>query len=114
MKRSIFYLLVSSILLLPYFNCVFAQPVGFMSPQVVKQTQPQCLFSPKGRFVFGQISDSSKDQFMLDTWTGRLWRISESGAVGKFLTPVPYKLEDGKYSPVPTDIAPTVQKENKK
>lgn len=28
-----------------------------------------------GRFVFGQISEYRSDQYMLDTQTGRLWRI---------------------------------------
>lgn len=28
-----------------------------------------------GRFVFGQISDYRRDQYMLDTQTGRLWKI---------------------------------------
>ena len=106
MKKSsgILLIIILPLWVLSCFNVVSAQPVGIMSPQVVKQTQPQCLSSPKGRFVFGQISDSSKDQFMLDTWTGRLWRISESGTVGKFLKPVPYKFKDGTYSPVPENI----------
>jgi hypothetical protein len=28
-----------------------------------------------GRFVFGKISDYRRDQFMLDTQSGRLWRM---------------------------------------
>ncbi|GEM_PF-817645 len=81
-----------------------AQPIGFMSPQPVRQPHFQCLSSPQGRFVFGQISDSPKDQYMLDTWTGRLWRIAESSGVGKYLVQVPYKLKGGKYSSLPEDI----------
>jgi hypothetical protein len=38
---------------------------------------------------------------MLDTRTGRIWRIAESGEVGLFLRAVPYKTADGEYSPVP-------------
>jgi hypothetical protein len=34
------------------------------------------LSHPDGRFVFGQISDARRDQFMLDTATGRLWQIT--------------------------------------
>jgi hypothetical protein len=75
--------------------------IGLMSPQAPQKPQPNVLSSPGARFVFGQVSDSGKDQFMLDTWTGRLWRISESGGVGLFLTPVPYRLKDGKYEPLP-------------
>jgi hypothetical protein len=33
------------------------------------------LQSPNGRYVFGQISTFRRDQFMLDTQTGRLWEI---------------------------------------
>jgi hypothetical protein len=81
-----------------------AQPIGLMSGQAPQKAQPNVLCSPGGRFVFGQVSDSSKDQFMLDTWTGRLWRISESGGVGVFLNPVPYRLKDGKYEPLPEAV----------
>ena len=43
----------------------------------VKVTPPQqkVLVSSSGRFVFGQISEYRRDQFMLDTQTGRLWQI---------------------------------------
>jgi hypothetical protein len=78
-----------------------AQPIGLMSAQAPQKPQPNVLSTPGARFVFGQVSDSGKDQFMLDTWTGRLWRISESGGVGVFLNPVPYRLKDGKYEPFP-------------
>lgn len=30
---------------------------------------------PGGRFAFGQISDFRRDQYMLDTQTGRMWQI---------------------------------------
>jgi len=108
MKRFVQLLLTCLNMAFPVLFCSYAlaQPIGFMSPKTVQQTQYQCLSSPQGRFVFGQISDSAKDQFMLDTWTGRLWRISESGEVGKFLAPVPYKLKDGTYAPVPEKIVP--------
>ncbi len=91
----------------------WAQPIGFMSPQAVEEDHFQCLSSPRGRFVFGQISDSPKDQYMLDTWTGRLWRIAERGEIGKYLAPVPYKLESGKYSPLPEEV-PVPSKKFKK
>jgi hypothetical protein len=29
----------------------------------------------QGRFVFKQISDNRRDQFMIDTATGRLWNV---------------------------------------
>jgi len=31
------------------------------------------LSAAGGRYVFGQISESRRDQYMLDTQTGRLW-----------------------------------------
>lgn len=33
------------------------------------------LAAPGGRYVFGQISEFARHQFMLDTQTGRLWQI---------------------------------------
>lgn len=33
------------------------------------------LSSENGRYAFGQISETRKDQFMLDTKTGRLWNV---------------------------------------
>ena len=83
-----------------------AQPFGMAGGQVQQKPQPQVLGSPTGRFVFGQISDSSKDQFMLDTLTGRLWRIAESGQIGIYLTPVPYRDAEGKCVPLPPAAAP--------
>jgi hypothetical protein len=78
-----------------------AQPFGMSQQQAPVQPVIQCLTSVGGRFTFGQISDSSKDKFMLDTTTGRLWRISESGEIGIFLDPVPYRTKEGKCSFLP-------------
>ena len=50
-----------------------------------------------------RFSSSSKDQFMLDTFTGRLWRIAESGDVGTFLRMVPYRNEEGTCAPLPEE-----------
>jgi hypothetical protein len=97
------------------FRYVFGIPVLFFVLGIVGQANAQFGVSPTqvtvdkgkilsaegGRFVFGQISDSAKDQFMLDTLTGRLWRIGESSDVGMHLRPIPYRSENGKYSPLP-------------
>jgi len=85
------------------FNSIslWAQPFGIASPQ--EQSQHQILSSENGRFVFGQISNSDKDKFMLDTFTGRLWRIAETGKIGLFLTPISYRIADGEYSDFPPD-----------
>ncbi len=94
-----FWVLVSVFFIFPVI-CV-AQPFGIQKRNL-SQTN-NVLSSYNGRYVFGQISDSEKDQYMLDTWTGRLWRISENGEVGKFLLPIPYQISEGKYSYLPPD-----------
>jgi hypothetical protein len=82
-----------------------------VSPTQVTTDKGKVLSASGGRFVFGQISDSAKDQFMLDTLTGRLWRIGESSDVGMHLRPIHYRMEDGKYSPVPDGVQELKPKE---
>ena len=82
-----------------------AQPLGFGTPQQPQESHYGVLCSAAGRFVFGQVSDSSKDQFMLDTVTGRLWQIAESGEIGVYLRPVPYRTAEGEYNPLPGQIS---------
>jgi hypothetical protein len=79
----------------------WAQPLGLSSPAAPKESSTSTLSSPQGRYVFGQVSESSKDQFMLDTLTGMLWRITESGKIGVHLKAVPYCDEKGDCSPLP-------------
>jgi hypothetical protein len=95
---------------------VGAQPFGIGSKPVAQKSRQQILSSSNGRFVFGQISDSSKDKFMLDTATGRLWRIGETGAVGMFLKSVPYRDDEGTCSilPEPVKDSKTEKKKGKK
>ena len=93
---------------------IYAQPLGLMSQKPQEKSQQKLLSSANGRFVFGQISNSSKDQFMLDTFTGRLWRIAESGAIGIFLRSVPYRNEDGKCSALPENTPDSESKETEK
>jgi len=80
-----------------------AQSFGITQAPAVQKQKPDVLYRGGGRYVFGQVSDSSKDQFMLDTVTGRLWRISESGEVGLYLNPIPYRNKDGKYTNLPEE-----------
>ncbi|MDE2106171.1 MAG: hypothetical protein KGL39_53620 [Patescibacteria group bacterium] len=49
--------------------------VARAQPIEVKPPQQKVLQSPGGRFVFGQVSEFRRDQYMLDTQTGRLWAI---------------------------------------
>jgi hypothetical protein len=99
--KRVHTVMVAVLLCIPVSVC--AQPLGLMSSQPQK-SQKEILSSPNGRYVFGQISESTKDQFMLDTASGRLWRIAESGAIGIYLKSVPYRDEQGKCSPLPDEI----------
>lgn len=92
---------------------VYGQTLGFGGLQGKEDPQYELLSSLQGRFVFGQISDSSKDQFMLDTFTGRLWRIAESGEIGIFLRSVPYRRKDRKYLPLPKNLSEPESKKEK-
>jgi hypothetical protein len=95
-------------------QAVYAQPLGIGSSQNAEQSEYQVLSSSGGRFVFGQISDSTKDQFMLDTATGRLWRVGESGKVGIFLKAVPYLDAEGECTMLPDTVPDSKQKRPEK
>lgn len=41
------------------------------------------LAAPGGRYVFGQISSFRRDQFLLDTQTGRVWTAANIGTKEK-------------------------------
>ena len=99
-KKLLVLIVIWSLLVLLCSKNVFAQTFGAPSQQTEKPKQ-EVLSSENGRFVFGQISESSKDQFMLDTVTGRLWRIAETGEIGMFLRAIPYRNDEGEISPVP-------------
>lgn len=51
-------------------NTLAADPIPVIPPA------QKVISSTDGRFVFGQINDFRRDQFLLDTKTGRLWKIS--------------------------------------
>jgi len=111
-KKVIMFIVIAFGMLAVFFlgpHHALAQ-FGLGQQQIQKQPQVGVLSCAGGRYVFGQISDSSKDQFMLDTLTGRLWRVAESGEIGLFLRVVPYKTEKGEYGPVP-EVLPKRQGE---
>ena len=73
------------------------------------------LSSGNGRFVFGQISEYARHQYMLDTQTGRLWKLVKNtpkkpdGAPDEensyvVLDWIPYVSENGKLSVTPPAI----------
>ncbi|MDQ1335366.1 MAG: hypothetical protein QG552_2316 [Thermodesulfobacteriota bacterium] len=83
---------------------VYAQPLGIGASQGGEQPQYGVLSAPNGRFVFGLTSASSKDLYMLDTATGRLWRMGESGKVGMFLKAIPYLDAEGESTFLPEKV----------
>ena len=78
---------------------------GFTPQPVPQKSQQAVLSTAQGRFAFGQVSDSSEDKFMLDTFTGRLWRLGKRTDIGLCLTSIPYRSEDGACSAMPEPIA---------
>jgi len=90
---------------------VYAQ-FGLGGSKIQQQPEHKSLSSDNGRFVFGQISGSSKDQFMLDTATGRLWRIGASGKLGTFLKSIPYRNEKGECTILPEEISDVAPKKS--
>ena len=89
---------------------VSAQPFGLGAAQE-EQKNSRILCSETGRYVFGQLSESTRDIFMLDTKTGRLWRTAESGKIGLYLKTVPYLvkgIEGDEYSSFPDPEPETV------
>ena len=90
-------------------NTAFAQ-FGLNAPQPQAPPHHALLSTLQGRFVFGQISDSGKDQYMLDTLTGRLWRIGESSRIGTHLKPVPYCASESDCQDAPGEPEPPAPK----
>lgn len=76
-------------------------------PALAQDAAPgSVLSSSGGRYVFGQVSKARRDQFMLDTQTGRLWTMvclkigKESGQCDvESLSPIGYQDNDGRYLP---------------
>lgn len=79
------------------------------SSALAQQPQNKTLASPNGRYVFGQISDYRRDQYMLDTATGKLWKIvcvSDNASkspddCSARLVIIPYEKLDGSISLLP-------------
>ena len=57
---------------------IWCVPAVFAAATVAAQpvsAPGSVLSAPGGRFVFGQVSDAARHQYLLDTQTGRLWSI---------------------------------------
>ena len=102
LKRPLVIAILFILLVMLSAGDTYAQ-FGITQQQTPQESDQVCLSSASGRFVFGQVSRSGKDKFMLDTHTGRLWQIAESGDVGLFLREVPYRV-DKEYSPIPKSL----------
>ena len=66
-------------------------------------------FRGGGRFVFGQINEFSADQYLLDTQTGRVWRLVDTAdGTASVFEPIRFQLPDGSSQsmPPPADTAP--------
>lgn len=81
-----------------FYGIVFAEPVEVVPPQ------NKILGSYSGRFVFGQISGLGRDQYMLDTQTGRLWQLVETKDKSTLLQMIPYRHLSGDLSVVSEDL----------
>lgn len=70
--------------------------------------RPQAL-GGSGRFVFGQINEFSADQYLLDTQTGRVWRLVDTAdGTASVFEPIRFQLPDGSSQSMPpaADTAP--------
>jgi len=112
--RSIAILITLFSLVLLFTVSGWAQPFGVMTQQPPQESQKAVLSSMHGRYVFGQISDSAQDQFMLDTVTGRLWRLTKRSDIGVCLSAVPYRSAEGECSALPEKVSVSDRSEGKK
>lgn len=100
MIKKILFTSVLSIIFLSS-NITFAQD---------NEGYPHGVLSSNGkRFVLGQISQLARDQYMLDTETGRLWQIVQGEKGNTVLQMVPYVMLNGGLSLV----APSAENEVK-
>lgn len=73
-------------------------------PAVAQSSNRPAALSGSGPFVFGQVNELVADQYMLDTRTGRLWRLVDTAdGTGSVLEPVPYALPDGRSQALPPE-----------
>lgn len=90
-----------------------AWAVGFFGCSFVAAAAEQPNVAPLsadgGRYVFGQINHQRSDQFMLDTKTGRLWRVVTNSGGGLVLEPVLYSDANDNRMEYPKEIQPSQQ-----
>jgi hypothetical protein len=69
--------------LIPHIPCMAADAVKVQPPA------QKTLAAANGRFVLGQISEYRSDQYLLDTQTGRVWRIVSHTPTDQDGKPIP-------------------------
>lgn len=96
------------IIILIALFALFVAEANAAEPVKVQPPANKSLSAENGRFVFGQISEYRRDQYMLDTKTGRLWRTvvisigeGENKQEVTLLEPILYQNSDGKWLPEP-------------
>lgn len=79
-----------------------ALPLG--STAVAQTSNQPAVLGGSGRYVFGQINEYNADQYMLDTATGRLWRLVDTAdGNSSVLEMVPYAMPEGRSQQLPPD-----------
>lgn len=72
-------------------SCTLLALVLFLAfPTMALAGGNRVLSTEGGRYVYGQVGDIARDQFMLDTKTGKLWRAVNDDDKNLILEPVPY------------------------
>ena len=72
--------------------------VAISAQTAIAEEQPSVavLSSPAGRWVYGQVGPNRADQFLLDTQSGRMWRMVLAKESLMLLEPVPFADQEGK------------------
>lgn len=63
---------------------------GYAQGGDAPEDDSRVLSSSDGRYVFGQVSNFRRDQFLLDTHSGRLWQMVEDDEERSKLQAVPF------------------------
>jgi len=95
-KRKKGYPLIVSVIIV----CIMASSIVLASGPVSKNR----ILEGSGKFAFGQISDFRQDQYLLDSDSGRLWRIVKSDRIGTTLEEIPFLRGNDSYSYSPYSI----------
>lgn len=88
----------------PRMTALLLAIAAFAPPLAAQSSNRPAVLEGSGRFVFGQVNELVADQYMLDTQTGRLWRLVDTAdGTGSVLEPVPYALPDGGSQAMPPE-----------